>query len=436
MRLHNLFESNDPEDRPITQGDLNKLENTLDQYFINQRSASNKTPIDINFSYHFLQRVNDERNKKQISIKELINLFAKEYKQWSDDIAQLGANSMKSDTTDDAYGNMRDHSSDINILFGLTWDRHNNEWDLSPITTMRKKNWRHDHKDFPVETVQNKKFTLNESGSLPGVGAIHVDEIQPTLAALEKVLGVDLMNNALGSVGKKRFSGDIDVALDIPTEDIPEFVEKLKTIPEIMDVAKSSVIMTKVQIQNYDEDKQMAGKERTGYVQVDFMPGDPDWMKTYYHSPHEEGMADDGRFSKYKGAHRTILLAIVAAVHSKEHRGEMIDDERYEESDQFMFSPRDGLVRITRRPVPKKSGMGYTKKNENEIIAGPWRTADEIADVLDLGDGEALYSFESLVDAIEANYPEEEKAKIFTGFADNKKMQDMGIPDEIKDYLQ
>ena len=50
---------------------------------------------------------------------------------------------------------------------------------------------------------------------MPGVGAIHIDEIEPTLDALEKKLGIDLKNNVLGSVGKREFSGDIDVALEI-----------------------------------------------------------------------------------------------------------------------------------------------------------------------------------------------------------------------------
>ena len=39
---------------------------------------------------------------------------------------------------------------------------------------------------------------LAEGGSMPGVGAIHIDEINPTLIPLEKELGIDLRNNALG----------------------------------------------------------------------------------------------------------------------------------------------------------------------------------------------------------------------------------------------
>jgi len=273
-------------------------------------------------------------------------------------------------------------------------------------------------------------------GAFPGVGAIHVSEITPTLQSLEKVLGIDLLNNVLGSVGKKQFSGDIDVALNIPAEDIPAFYEKLKTIPEIIDTSKSSVIMTKVKIQDYDDSKEVDGKDRTGFVQVDFMPGDPDWMKVYYHSPHEAGMSDDGRSSKYKGMHRNIMVASIAAVFNRENRGNQLPDGRYEETEMFMFSPRDGLVRVNRTPVPRKDGNGFTAKNKNTIIAGPWKTDEQIADVLNLGDGDVLYSLETLVDAVTQNFTDEDKNTIFANFANNAQVGAVGIPDELKDYVK
>ena len=92
-----------------------------------------------------------------------------------------------------------------------------------------------------------------EGGAMPGVGAIHIDEINPTLEQLEKTLDLDLKNFTLGSVGKRQFSGDIDVALNLKPEELPAFIEKLKKNPLIKDIAKSSVIMTKVQIQNFDK---------------------------------------------------------------------------------------------------------------------------------------------------------------------------------------
>ena len=78
---------------------------------------------------------------------------------------------------------------------------------------------------------------LFEGGSMPGVGPIHIDEINPTLDALEKALGIDLKNNVLGSVGKKEFSGDIDVAIQVDPDKIPELVKKIEATPLILDMA-------------------------------------------------------------------------------------------------------------------------------------------------------------------------------------------------------
>ena len=269
---------------------------------------------------------------------------------------------------------------------------------------------------------------LIEGGAMPGVGAIHTDEIRPTLAPLEKELGIDLMNNTLGSVGKREFSGDIDVALQIDTDKIPEFVERLKKSSQILDIAKSSVIMTKVKIADFDKSKE-DGRPRTGYVQVDFMPGDPDWLKTYYHSPNEKD-------SQYKGVYRNIMIASIAGNINIEDSEEKIDDGRPLQSKRFMWSPRDGLVRVLRRPVPKKSGQGYTKKNNNKIIAGPWKTADEIAKNLGLDNGDDLDSYETLVKVIKKNLSNEDQKAIFTAFADNYTIKGLGLPPELQQYDQ
>ena len=281
------------------------------------------------------------------------------------------------------------------------------------------------------ELTQYKRASekvIVEGGAMPGVGAIHTDEIRPTLAPLEKELGIDLMNNTLGSVGKREFSGDIDVALQIDTDKIPEFVERLKKSSQILDIAKSSVIMTKVKIADFDKSKE-DGRPRTGYVQVDFMPGDPDWLKTYYHSPNEKD-------SQYKGVYRNIMIASIAGNINIEDSEEKIDDGRPLQSKRFMWSPRDGLVRVLRRPVPKKSGQGYTKKNNNKIIAGPWKTADEIAKNLGLDNGDDLDSYETLVKVIKKNLSNEDQKAIFTAFADNYTIKGLGIPPELQQYDQ
>jgi hypothetical protein len=266
---------------------------------------------------------------------------------------------------------------------------------------------------------------LTEGGAMDGVGAIHIDEIEPTLNSLEKVLGIDLKNNVLGSVGKKEFSGDIDIALEIAPDDIPDFLEKLKNIPEVLDIAKSSVIMTKVKIADYDPNKQVQGKPRTGYVQVDFMPGDPGWLKTFYHAPHEKD-------SKYKGVFRNILMSSIAAHLDRKESEQKISDGRAVQAERYMWSPTDGLIRVLRTPEPNKKGDGYTKKNNNKIIAGPYKNPDEIAKVLKLDSADDLYSYETLRKAMDKNYSPDLVNAALKDFAENSVIKDIGVPTDIK----
>jgi hypothetical protein len=123
-------------DNEVTQKQLDVLEMYIDKVF-------NKIGIDVEFTRHFLDRVNDERNVKQITIKELGALFAKEYKRWGKPIAQMGP---------DQEAVMKDLESDINIPFALRWN--GKELELIAKTVMRKKNFRTPNKEFPVESTQ------------------------------------------------------------------------------------------------------------------------------------------------------------------------------------------------------------------------------------------------------------------------------------------
>src|ERR1041385_2369348 len=57
---------------PVTWSELAELRNHLDELW-------GKLGVDISFSHHFFDRVNDPRNKKQITIGELEKLFSDTY---------------------------------------------------------------------------------------------------------------------------------------------------------------------------------------------------------------------------------------------------------------------------------------------------------------------------------------------------------------------
>ena len=276
---------------------------------------------------------------------------------------------------------------------------------------------------------------LSEGGAMPGVGAIHHTEIEPTLRKLEKELGVPLLKNALGSVGKKEFSGDIDIAIKLDKEQWDEFNQRLQAAPSIQDIKKSSVFMTVVDIVGYDPKKQAPGKERTGKVQIDFMPGDVEFMKNYYHSPHSKEMSQDGRHSEYKGIHRNIMIASIAATIDPKASEETTSDGRPLELERWMFSPTDGFVRVIRRPVEKKNGVGHTKANKNEIIKGPFKDPKDWAKILKLDSADDLYSFETLYAAVKKNYPADVANKIFKDFKDNPSIQKAGVPSELGEAI-
>ena len=67
----------------VTQADLNQLEQFADKLF-------GKVGIDVEFTRHFLDRVNDERNSKPITPAELTRLFKQEYKRYGKPIAKMG----------------------------------------------------------------------------------------------------------------------------------------------------------------------------------------------------------------------------------------------------------------------------------------------------------------------------------------------------------
>ena len=186
--------------------------------------------------------------------------------------------------------------------------------------------------------------------------------------------------------------------------------------------------MTKVKIIGFNKDK-TDGRPRTGYVQVDFMPGDPGWMKTYYHSPSEQE-------SKYKGVFRNLLIATICAVHERNASEEKIDDGRPVEVERWMWSPSDGLIRIKRTPVPKKNGLGYTKKNQNVKVREPIKDALGIAKALGFDGPEDLNSYESLKAAMEKNYEQGLVNNILSSFAKNGTVIDIGVPDELLDTPQ
>ena len=123
----------------VTSKQLKSLEVILDKVFA-------KIGMDVEFTKHFKARINDPRNKEQITVKELAILFKKEYIKWGKKIAQMGP---------DAEAVMKDLSSDINVPFKLEWNSRTKELELVAKTIMRKKNFSTPNKQYKVESFKS-----------------------------------------------------------------------------------------------------------------------------------------------------------------------------------------------------------------------------------------------------------------------------------------
>ena len=118
----------------ISQSDLDQIEKYADRLFA-------AVGIDVEFTRHFMDRVNDTRNKQQITSSELVRLFKQSYKKYGKKIASLG---------DDAQAVINDMKTDINMPFVLNVTR-GGDLELVGKTVMRKKDFK----------TSNRKFSFN-----------------------------------------------------------------------------------------------------------------------------------------------------------------------------------------------------------------------------------------------------------------------------------
>ena len=110
--------------KEVKKSDLDQIERYADRVFA-------AVGIDVEFTRHFLDRVNDARNVKQITPSELTRLFKQSFKKYGKKISKLG---------DDAQAVINDMKTNINVPFVLNKTR-GGELELVAKTVMRKKNF-------------------------------------------------------------------------------------------------------------------------------------------------------------------------------------------------------------------------------------------------------------------------------------------------------
>jgi len=132
MKLSLLLES-------ISISELKRLEKYLD-------SVWNELGIDITFTYHFMKRVGDVREKKQrIKKQEITDLFLKAYREYGHQFSKLSETDFEK--LDAIF---IDLSTKLNVPFQLKWNEAKKELELVSKTIMRKDDFKTSDKKYTV----------------------------------------------------------------------------------------------------------------------------------------------------------------------------------------------------------------------------------------------------------------------------------------------
>jgi hypothetical protein len=119
---------------------IKAFEKVVDQLF-------KKFDIDFNFTRHFGDRMDDDRNNPNITMKELADFIKKVYAKKGKSIKGMAG----------AEAVLKDIQTDINIPVAITYDRTNDEFDVVMKTIMRKKNFKTPDKVIKYEERDYKK---------------------------------------------------------------------------------------------------------------------------------------------------------------------------------------------------------------------------------------------------------------------------------------
>ena len=123
----------------ISRAQLKIIETSLDKLFA-------KLNIDVEFSGHFLDRLNDPRNNDQITVAELSKVYHSLYDKFGITISK---------TPEEIEEVIKSLSTDINIPVNIHFDHRTNKIDLVAKTIMRKKNFKTPNPILQVESFRS-----------------------------------------------------------------------------------------------------------------------------------------------------------------------------------------------------------------------------------------------------------------------------------------
>ena len=120
----------------VTQSQLNDVEKFADRIL-------SKFKVDIEFTRHFADRMNDPRNNPPITIADLQQVFKKIAKKKASDIRQ----------NPDSEAIIKDLQKDLNMPVVINYDKNKDEFEVVTKTIMRKKNFKSNDTVINTESI-------------------------------------------------------------------------------------------------------------------------------------------------------------------------------------------------------------------------------------------------------------------------------------------
>ena len=189
------------------------------------------------------------------------------------------------------------------------------------------------------------------------------EEISGTVDYVSKITGISkdyITNNLMGSAGKQADSGDLDIAIDkeeFGSDILKKIADKIRQ--SVGQDQISTATMKGGQIQTA---LPIEGDPQKGLIQVDFILGDPEWLKFSHWSPGLDR-------SKYKGVFISTALGVLAKM---KKTWEYRDPETGERKARlgWMFNLEDGLYLSAQ--AQKKPGQGLNKMDPEKWETFVW----------------------------------------------------------------
>jgi len=199
---------------------------------------------------------------------------------------------------------------------------------------------------------------------------INLADIRPTVAWLETITDLPLLDNMLGSTGLKPTSGDLDLAIDSTKIDKEQFFQKLSNMVQQRGedprrwVRKSGTAVHLL--------TPIGGRAGQGFVQTDFMfLPKPEFSKWILRSDPQ---------SDYKGATRNILINSMAK--SLGYKLNQISGIADRDTNELISDDPDAIAQMLLSPAATREDLASVERILAALRSDPRRDA-KLADFRD-----------------------------------------------------